>query len=596
MEKKMTMKTLCKWMCLLTLYFLLPVRVYAAYPGAIYISLVRGDVQMRASDTAEWMPASLNMPVLEGDQLWVPEGGRLEMHLIDGTYVRLDGSTSFDVLTVQKTSYQFYLGVGHAYMDFSGEGGSMLQLDTPVSSIRAYDRSRFRVDAVEDGRTLVSVFTGLAYAENREGRTTVNGGESLSLYDTSAILSGLGPPDEWEEWNRDRDRRLAEVAGRSGEYLPGDLQVYSDTFNRYGSWVYLSGYGYCWTPTVVTAGWAPYRIGRWDWIGADYVWISYEPWGWVPFHYGRWLFRAPIGWCWVPPARDDIYWAPGYVTWVHSSRYVSWCPLGPRAVYYGHGHFGRFSVDVNRAGVRPRSSERAYRNIHVRNAVTVVSRANFAAGRTKMVRVRENPFLMKGVNFGRPRIAPSRRSSRPLVKKIPERGLQPRATRVEPLPNLRKTRPLVRRREESVFRPGVAPRQMFLRREERKPLREKPRLENRRKAEERSLRPEERRRAPEQRSRPEVRRRPSEQRLRPEVRRRTPEQRLRPEERRYAPGQRSRSEERRVVPAQRPRPETRRVAPGKRSESENTKGRAREQKSKDEKRGMSPNERGTESR
>jgi hypothetical protein len=549
-----TIKTFLTVTCFLMLFLLLPARLYAAYPGAIYISFIKGDVQMQAGDTTEWMSAALNTPVLEGDKLWVPRGGRVEMHLIDGSYVRLDGGTSFDILTVQKTSFQFYLGIGHAYIDLSGGDDTLIQMDTPVSSVRAYDRSKFRVDVIEDGYTMVSVFRGLVYTENRNGRTTVSAGETLSLNDTSAVLSELGPADEWEQWNRDRDRRLAEAAGPAEEYLPGDLEVYSESFDHYGRWVYVTGYGYCWTPSAVPANWAPYRLGRWVWMGGDYVWISHEPWGWVPFHYGRWLFSASIGWCWVPPARDNIYWGPGYVAWVHSSNYVSWCALGPGETYYGHGHFGRHSVDISRAGARPKDMKRAYRNIHVRNAVTVVPRRSFAAGRMETTSVRENPFLMKGMEFGRPRIKPARTSSMPVIKKIPERDLPPRSVRVQPVPDRRKTRPLVRERDESVFKPGVVPKRMFMKRQDRELYRERPKVENRKATPQGNVRRE----AP----------------------RATPERRLRPEERR-------------AVPVQRSRPEAKKVAPGKSPAAERAKSRLREEKREDGRNGRDSNDRGT---
>ena len=180
-------------------------------PGSLHISLIEGDVQVRTEDTGEWVPASINMPLFDGDRIWIPEGGRTELQLRDGTFLRLDETSALEILTIERDSFQFYLTEGRSYANFRGLKGSLLQIDTPVSSIRVYDRSNFRIETTQDGYTDISVYRGLVYAENRDGRTTVDEGKTLSLREgTYAELSPLGPPDEWERWNRERDRRFAE--------------------------------------------------------------------------------------------------------------------------------------------------------------------------------------------------------------------------------------------------------------------------------------------------------------------------------------------------------------------------------------------------
>ncbi len=203
--------------------------------GSLRISLIEGDVQVRTEDTGEWVPASINMPLTDGDQLWVPEGGRTELQLRDGTFLRLDENSALEILTVEKDSFQVYLTEGRSYANFRGLKGSLLQVDTPDSSIRVYDRSNFRIETRQDGYTDISVYGGVVYAENRDGETSVDEGNTLSLGEgTYAELSPLGPPDEWERWNRDRDRRLAERRPPS-PYLPDELQAYSSDFEENGT-------------------------------------------------------------------------------------------------------------------------------------------------------------------------------------------------------------------------------------------------------------------------------------------------------------------------------------------------------------------------
>ena len=460
-----------KYIAFVTIFLLLPVYGYTEPLGSLGISLIEGDVQVMTADAGEWVPASINMPLLDGDRIWVPEGGRTELHLRDGTFLRLDENSALDILAVENDSFQFYLTEGRSYTNFRGLKGSLFQIDTPVSSIRAYDRSNFRIDVTLDGYTDISVYRGYVDAENRDGRTRVDAGKTLSIREgTYPELSPLPPPDEWERWNKERDRRFVERRPPS-RYLPNELQAYSSDFEENGRWVSTSDYGYVWTPTlIVSVGWAPYRIGRWVWIRGDYVWISYEPWGWVPYHYGRWAFVASIGWCWVPPPRGAVYWGPGYVGWVYTPTHVSWVPLAPREIYYGHGYYGPHSVNITQINITHIDIHKVvYKNVHVHNAVTVVHHDTFVKGKHVDVKVRENPFLKEKISLGRPDIKPEKATFMPIVKDIPQTKRPPEPIREIRTKELKEKRPLVREKESSVFRPGSPSKEMQLKIKEGKP-------------------------------------------------------------------------------------------------------------------------------
>ncbi len=451
-----------RYIILASMLLSLPAYSSGSTLGSLRISLIEGDVQVRTGDTGEWVPASINMPLMDGDQIWVPEGGRTELQLRDGSFLRLDENSALEILTVEKDSFQFYLTEGRSYANFRGLKETLLQIDTPDSSIRVYDRSNFRIEMRPDGYTDISVYRGVVYAENRDGETTVDEGNTLSFREgTYAELFPLGPIDEWERWNQERDRRLAEWRTPS-PYLPDELRIYSSDFEENGRWVRVRGYGYVWTPTVrVSAGWAPYRVGRWVWIGGDYVWVSYEPWGWVPYHYGRWAFISTIGWCWVPPARGAVYWGPGFVGWVRTPTYVSWVPLAPGEIYYGHGYYGPHSVNITQVNItRINVQKIVYRNVYVHNAVTVVHHDTFVKGRQVEVKVRENPFLKEKISLGRPDIRPEKATVMPVIKEIPQRRRPPELIREIKVKELKEKRPLVREKEASVLRPKSPPRKM----------------------------------------------------------------------------------------------------------------------------------------
>lgn len=451
-------------MCLL---FLSANLSHSASLGDIRLSLVEGDVTVRQDDSSDWIPGTSNMPVMEGASLWIPEGAKAEIQLGDGSCLRLNEKSSLQILKVEKDSYWFYLKSGNAYVNFR-RVNTALQLDNPMNSVaRAYDPSLFEKDVSGEGLIKISVFKNLIDVENESGKTTVKEGESLSFGgDKEAQLSPLSPLGEWEFWNVERDAKLNSVAEGS-RHLPEEIRGYSNDLGGNGQWMFVKEYGHVWKPTVTdSAEWAPYRDGRWTWVGDDYVWVSYEPWGWVPYHFGRWAFNDSTGWFWVPPARGDVFWGPGYVGWVQTPEYVAWVPLAPRETYYGHGFYGRYSVDIRHADASKINVSTVYRNAHVGNSVTIIDNETFIHGhpvgqpRFMHHNVRDNPFLTHRINVGRPLIRPERSTFMPIIKDIPESRLPPQHIKDMQTGKLREGRQFVRERSVSVLRPGSPVKEM----------------------------------------------------------------------------------------------------------------------------------------
>lgn len=426
---------------------ILPALSSAATLGLSRISFMEGDVQVRTEEAAEWMPASINTPLKEGDSIWCPDGGRAELQMRDGTVLRLDERSSLDILALDEELMQFHLGMGHLYAKTGKLKEETLQVDLPDSTLLVDGKARLRVDITDKGDEEISIFKGSVYVESGAGKTRVRTGEMLTNGDRgSADISPLDPPDAWEKWNTQRDRKLADKR-RSSRYLPEELASYAADFDTNGEWVVIRDYGYVWRPTVIYSDdWSPYRVGRWTWVGGDYVWISYENWGWAPYHYGRWINVPARGWCWVPPARNEVYWAPGYVGWVSTSTYVGWVPLAPGETYYGRGYYGRNSVNITTVNVRTTVVNNVYRNVSVNNAVTVVKRDSFVSGRPAYVKPRENVFVRGQMTVGRPDIQPRREAYMPLVKPIAPAKLPPPALRRPPIRQLQERHPLLAER------------------------------------------------------------------------------------------------------------------------------------------------------
>lgn len=399
------------------IFFLVPSYSYSLNPEPLRISLVKGDVRLETADKSEWLTVSMNMPLMEGDRLWVPDSGRIEIQTGDGAFLRLDENSSLIVDTVGRDFLKFYLTEGRVYVNFRGLRNSVIQIDTTFSSLSTNSVSKFRIDLPGHDYAEVSVFKGVVYSEDRNGMIRIHAGETLSLGENRyADISPLGLSDEWERWNKERDRRFEEQR-YSYRYLPQELRIYDYELDQNGKWIYIAKYGYVWVPTVyVSTGWSPYRAGRWVWLGSDYMWVSGEPWGWVPYHYGRWAFSISTGWFWVPPATGAVYWGPGFVGWVYTPTYVAWVPLAPEDIYYGYGYYGPMSVNIIHIDIHKTVINNVYKNVYVNNAVTVVHKDNFITGKYVDYKIKENPFIHKRAYQSSINTRPDRTSFTPIRK------------------------------------------------------------------------------------------------------------------------------------------------------------------------------------
>jgi hypothetical protein len=111
---------------------------------------------------------------------------------------------------------------------------------------------------------------------------------------------------------------------------PNDYNI--QDLNNYGEWIYISPYGDCWRPYVVS-DWMPFENGHWAYSEGNWTWISYEPFGWIVYHYGNWYDDPIYGWVWIP---SNDAWSPARVMWYDYGNYIGWAPLPPPGVNYGN--------------------------------------------------------------------------------------------------------------------------------------------------------------------------------------------------------------------------------------------------------------------
>ena len=380
-------------------------------PGRVArLNFSQGSISFRPAGEDDWVSGVPNRPMVTGDDLWADENSRAEVH-IGSTAIRLGSKTGITFLTLDDRTTQIRLAEGSLIVRVRHvDDDDNYEIDTPNIAFSLLQPGEYRVDVSEDGnQSITAVWHG-------RGRVTGGGFTYTVVANQSATFTGsdhldydvaqLPQRDDLDTWAFDRDDR--EDHSDSANYVSREMTGYED-LDEYGDWSYVAGYGPCWRPRSVVAGWAPYRFGHWIYVGPwGWTWVEDEPWGFAPFHYGRWAF-VNSGWFWVPgPVVVRPVWAPALVAFVggrpgfHFSAGVGvgWFPLAPGEVYLPGYRVSRAyvnnvnitntSVSVTRVTnvyntvIVNRSTtinNVTYVNQRVNNGVTVVSHEAFISAR-----------------------------------------------------------------------------------------------------------------------------------------------------------------------------------------------------------------------
>ena len=415
-------------------------------PGRVgRLNYTDGPVSFQPAGVNDWVDASVNRPLIAGDNIWVGDRGRSELH-VGSAALRLGANTAFQFLNLDDQVVQIRLSEGTltVRLRFLAQN-QVFEVDTPNVAFTLVRPGEYRIDANPDSQTTwITVRDG-------EGEVT-GGGDNFPVYARQQVavrgydqidynLASAPGADAWDQWCSARDRR--EDQSQSARYVSREVAGYDD-LDQYGRWDNQPGYGNVWMPTSVGVGWAPYRDGYWAWIAPwGWTWVDDAPWGFAPYHYGRW---ATFGgrWGWIPGPYDvtPVY-APALVAWVGGGggsgfslsfsigtvAAVGWFPLGPREPYFpsyqaSRGYFTRVNntntvinnVTINNYYESSRNNTPItniqYANRNVQNGVTAVPQTTFARGRRVTQDARPVPPAQLGSVqvFGAPAIAPQRES------------------------------------------------------------------------------------------------------------------------------------------------------------------------------------------
>ncbi|MET0753949.1 MAG: DUF6600 domain-containing protein [Pyrinomonadaceae bacterium] len=321
------------------------------------INVIRGDAQIRHTGSQDWERATLNLPVVEGDEITTSLGTRLEIQFDSYNYLRLWENAYLKITTLRDEGIAVSLPQGTLSLralEFNKDK-TFFEIDAPKTTIALQQPGMYRVDAGDSKSAEIRVTVteeGQARIYSENNGATLRNGRSMRIYldgNTAGeweIADASRYADDFDSWALERDAIIAKRMRDNYNNNYYDRDIYgADDLSENGEWIFTKKYGYVWKPyrNAISqyADWSPYRYGHWRWIPPfGWTWVNDEPWGWATYHHGRWIY-VDREWCWTPyayyrPRRS--WWSPALVVVTYSGSYICWYPLPYNYGYYNYNH------------------------------------------------------------------------------------------------------------------------------------------------------------------------------------------------------------------------------------------------------------------
>jgi hypothetical protein len=169
-------------------------------PVAARIDRVDGSVGIaRVEDEntdPDFAEATVNAPVTVGDRIYARDGSRTSIALTGHNYVRLEPTSSLDVLALDDRRTQLALRSGSALFDVGAlEQDEFYEVATPCGAVDFVQPGLYQV-GIDGDRAIISVLSGLAQVVGQEGSGYISKGQVFTLVSAAAtevVSASLAP-------------------------------------------------------------------------------------------------------------------------------------------------------------------------------------------------------------------------------------------------------------------------------------------------------------------------------------------------------------------------------------------------------------------
>ena len=254
---------------------------YVIHAKAGGINSVSGDARVlrKGSDAARELTAADDLGA--GDSVLTGPGGRAEVLLNPGSYMRVGESASVELVDASLDSLLVRLTRGSVVVEATGGDGVKLAIGvkTPQAEAVIIKGGIYRFNALPDGATEVVVRKGRVLL----GQEEIKGDRKVLIRGGQTEVAKLDKKqqDALDLWSKERAEELARANRR---LQPRPLQTAFHSFGWYamnsrgrrqpdslGLWVYdLGTRTYCYLPFGWSASASPYGYGYGDLYGVRY--------------------------------------------------------------------------------------------------------------------------------------------------------------------------------------------------------------------------------------------------------------------------------------------------------------------------------------
>jgi hypothetical protein len=236
------------------------------------INLVSGNVTVARAGSERWRKLAATDDLESGDRVATGAGGRVEVLLNPGSYLRVDQNSEFELANASLDDLRVELIKGSAVLEVSSANGvrPAIGIHTPHTEALIIKGGIYRFNLLSADTTEIIVRKGqLLYgkgtpSELKSGRKVLvrrAGGEEVAKLEKKDK-----EPDFLELWSKERAKTLAQANRRLERNTL--LSAFNDfTFGdygfsrngRYGFWIYSAvARGYCFLPYGLRGWSSPY--------------------------------------------------------------------------------------------------------------------------------------------------------------------------------------------------------------------------------------------------------------------------------------------------------------------------------------------------
>jgi hypothetical protein len=207
--------------------------------GVARVSLADGDVVIQRAGTGDRMQALGGMPMVAGDSISTGRNSRVEVELGRANFVRLAPESKLRIDDLGNRNYRVEVVSGTVmYSELPG-GEADTNILTPHVTVLPTKKGEYRIDVLEAGQTNVAVRKGEAEVISPDGSEVLKKGRRIVVRgeasNTEVRMAKLGDRDSFAQWNKRRNKLLADGSVRRG-WAP-----FYGPYYPYWAW---SGWGY----------------------------------------------------------------------------------------------------------------------------------------------------------------------------------------------------------------------------------------------------------------------------------------------------------------------------------------------------------------